>query len=482
MPLLDMALRQTSFNEVAQGYDEETARREARRCLRCKNKPCVAGCPVQVAIPEFISAIACGNDAEAYDIIRETNALPAICGRVCPQEMQCERRCVRGIKGEPVAIGRLERYAADTAILSDGDAAPDALKQSEAQPRTSSEEPQVASCKAATAHIETGKKTVKAAVIGSGPAGLSGAGTLARLGFDVAIFEALHEPGGVLTYGIPEFRLPKALVKREIDSLRSLGVRIETNTVVGKSITIDDLREDGYAAFLIGTGAGLPSFLRIPGESLNGVYTANEFLTRINLMKAYMFPDADTPIRVGKKTAVFGGGNVAMDAARCALRMGADVSLVYRRGRDEMPARAEEIEHAQEEGVRFELLTNPIEFLADDSGTVRAARCVRMELGTPDASGRRKPRAIEGSEFELACDTAVIAIGNSPNPVFVKSVPELARTAWGGIDADPQTGKTNLPGVYAAGDAVTGAATVILAMGAGRRAAQEIVLEYNNSL
>lgn len=449
MPLRGMRERQTTFEEVALGYDRDTARREARRCLQCKHRPCVSGCPVNVAIPEFIKAIDEGDDALAIEIIRRTNALPAICGRVCPQENQCERVCVRGIKGEPVGIGRLERYAADTAMQSNT--------------------PSPAVVKSADG--------VKVAVIGSGPAGLSGAGALSSRGFSVTVFEALHEPGGVLAYGIPEFRLPKALVAREIDQLREMGVLIETNVVVGKSVIIDDLRDEGFRAFLIGTGAGLPSFMNIPGESLGGVYSANEFLTRVNLMKANTFPLADTPVRVGKHVCVIGGGNVAMDACRCALRLGADVTLVYRRGREEMPARAEEIDHALEEGIRFELLTNPVAFLADEAGIVRAARCVRMELGEPDASGRRRASAVKGSEFEIPCETAIVAIGNSPNPTLPRSMPELNLTPWGGIVADDATGQTSVPDIFAAGDAVTGAATVILAMGAGRRSAFAIA-EY----
>ena len=454
MPLISMDKRRSTFDEVAVGYSAEDARNEAARCLNCKHKPCVKGCPVQVRIPEFIRAIAAGDEIKAAEIIRDTNTLPAICGRVCPQETQCEKFCVRAANGDPVGIGRLERYAADTAMKRASDTSSnDSLDNPASDP---------------------GKGNIKVAIIGSGPAGLSGAGTLAKLGYGVTIFEALHEPGGVLSYGIPEFRLPKALVRREIEQLEASGVTLETNVAVGRSLTLDDLYDEGFSAALAATGAGLPSFLKIPGESLGGVYTANEFLTRINLMKAFKFPEYDTPVRVGSDVVVVGGGNVAMDAARSALRIGANVTLVYRRGRGEMPARAEEIEHALEEGVAFNLLTNPTEILPDDMGNVRAVRCDRMELGEPDASGRRRPVEIPGSAFDIPCQTVVIAIGNAPNPLFTASVPGLKTDRRGCVIADPDTGATSVDGVYAAGDAVSGAATVILAMGTGRDAALAI--------
>ena len=449
MPEQDAKVRATNFSEVALGYTEEMALNEAARCLQCKNQPCVAGCPVNVQIPDFIGLIAEGQYIDAYNKIRETNGLPAICGRVCPQETQCEERCVRGIKGEPVGIGRLERFASDYAI-------------------NKGVEPPVCG-------LPSGKK---AAIIGSGPAGLTCAADLAKNGVDVTVFEAFHTSGGVLVYGIPEFRLPKELVKKEIDALVCMGVKIETNMVMGRVLTIDDLKEMGFDTIFIGTGAGLPSFMRIPGESLNGVYSANEFLTRINLMKGYKFPEYDTPVVRHKKLAVVGGGNVAMDAARCAKRLGAeDVYVVYRRSEAEMPARNEEIHHAMEEGINFQFLVNPTEILGTEDGYVRGMRLQKMELGEPDSSGRRRPVPVEGSEYEIELDAVVIAIGQSPNPLMREATPGLATQKWGGIIVDEETAATSIEGVYAGGDAVSGAATVILAMGAGKTAAKAM-LEY----
>lgn len=449
MPEQDPRVRAHNFEEVATGYTAEMAIQEAQRCLDCRHKPCVEGCPVNVKIPDFIRLLKKGDARAAYDVIRQDNALPAICGRVCPQETQCEARCVRGIKGEPVGIGRLERYAADAAMAEQ---AADETK----------------------AKTENAKARV--AVVGSGPAGLSCAGELNRMGYDVTIFEALHAPGGVLVYGIPEFRLPKQLVRREIDGLERAGVKIVTNAVIGKSITLNELlEEEGFSAAFVGSGAGLPRFQNIEGEQLSGVYSANEFLTRVNLMKAYRFPEYLTPVRAGKRVAVVGGGNVAMDAARCALRLGAEkVMIVYRRGEEEMPARREEIEHAREEGVEFALLTNPVKFTGDENGSVTGMTCVRMALGEPDASGRRRPAPVPGSEFETEISCAVIAIGNSPNPLIAQTTPGLETQKWGGIVVKGDTLATSVPGVYAGGDAVTGAATVILAMGAGKKAAREI--------
>ncbi len=449
MPELNPDERNKSFLEVSLGYTEETAGEEAQRCLQCKNKPCMAGCPVNVKIPEFIKLVADGKYGEAYEKIKETNNLPAICGRVCPQESQCEMSCVRGRKGEPVAIGRLERFVADW-YMKNGE-----INETKEEKRQ-----------------RQGKKV---AVVGSGPAGLTCAGDLAKLGYAVTIFEAFHVPGGVLMYGIPEFRLPKALVQEEINTLRTLGVEIKTNMVIGKVLSLDELMEEGYEAVFIGTGAGLPGFMGIQGENLNGVYSANEFLTRVNLMKAYKFPEYDTPVKVGKNVAVVGGGNVAMDAARCAKRLGAEnVYVVYRRSKAQMPARLEEVHHAGEEGINFKLLTNPTKITGTDDGWVKGMECVEMELGEPDASGRRKPVVKPGSEFLIEVETVIIAIGQSPNPLIASSAPELNTERWGGIVAEEETGATSKAGVYAGGDAVTGAATVILAMGAGKKAAKAI--------
>jgi len=444
MPSQDPKERAKNFSEVALGYSEEQAVDEANRCLDCKNKPCVGGCPVSIDIPAFISKIKERKFDEAYDIISKSASLPAVCGRVCPQENQCEKRCVRGIKGEPVAIGRLERFVADWHN-----------KKSDIK----AEKP-----------ISNGKKV---AIIGSGPAGLACAGDLAKKGYDVTVFEALHLAGGVLVYGIPEFRLPKEIVKKEIDGLKNLGVKIETNMVIGKIESIDELFEEGFEAVFVGSGAGLPKFMNIPGENLKGVYSANEFLTRINLMKAYKNTSA-TPIMPAKNIAVVGGGNVAMDAARCALRLGAEnVYIVYRRSEDELPARKEEVEHAKEEGVQFKILTNPTEILGDENKFVTGMKCIEMELGEPDERGRRKPIPKENSEFILDCDCVIMSIGTSPNPLIKSTTEGLATEKWGGIIAD-ENGFTSREGVFAGGDAVTGAATVILAMGAGKKAAGAI--------
>ncbi len=438
-------IRNKNFLEVSLGYTPEQAIEEAKRCLNCKNKPCVSGCPVNVRIPEFIAHIANGEFEKAYLTITDTNALPAVCGRVCPQENQCEGKCVRGIKGESVGIGRLERFAADWYREN--------VKKDAEKP------------------LQNGKNV---AVVGAGPASLSCAGTLAKKGYKVTVFEAFHTPGGVLMYGIPEFRLPKDIVKHEIDSLKDLGVDIHLNTVIGKVMSVDELMETGFDAVFIGTGAGLPSFMKIPGEDLNGVYSANEFLTRINLMKAYKFPEYDTPVKVGKNVAVVGGGNVAMDAARCAKRLGAEnVYIIYRRSEAEMPARAEEVHHAKEEGIIFKTLTNPTEILGSD-GWVNSVKCVEMVLGDADASGRRRPVVKENSEHSIDADTVVMAIGQSPNPLIKSTTKGLDTNSRGGIVVNDETCATSIPGVYAGGDAVTGAATVILAMGAGRKAAQAI--------
>ena len=445
MPEQNPIIRGKNFSEVALGYTSEQAQNEAMRCLQCKHRPCSKGCPVGVHIAEFIGRVAAGDMQGAYEILSADNSLPAICGRVCPQESQCENLCVRGIKGEPVGIGRLERFVADWAMANGIKPQPPA--------------------------VENG---IKIAVIGSGPAGLSCAGTMRMKGYSVTIFEALHTPGGVLMYGIPEFRLPKALVQREIDSLRDIGVEIVKNVVVGKSVTLDELlAEEGFAAAFIGSGAGLPRFQGISGEQLCGVYSANEFLTRINLMKAYDFPNNMTPVRVGRHAAVIGGGNVAMDAARCALRMDAEqVYIVYRRGEAEMPARVEEVHHAKEEGIIFKMLTNPSQIIGDENGNVCSMECVEMELGEPDQSGRRRPVVKVGSEFKLDVETVVVAIGNSPNPLITSTTPGLDTQKWGGVIVNEETLQTSRPHVYAGGDAVTGAATVILAMGAGKQAAE----------
>ena len=446
MPEQDPKERIKNFKEVPYGYTPELAMKEASRCLQCKKPACVNGCPVNVKIPEFISLIVEGKFIEAAQKIKETNALPAICGRVCPQENQCESLCILGKKGEPVAIGRLERFVADYE-REQGE-----IKFPELPPKT-------------------GKKI---AIVGSGPAGLTCAGDLVKLGHDVTIYEALHEPGGVLIYGIPEFRLPKAIVKAEVEYLKKLGVKIEVDHVIGKILTIDELLEE-YDAVFVGSGAGLPQFLRIPGENLNGVYSANEFLTRANLMKAYLFPEFDTPIVKGKNVAVFGAGNVAMDAARTALRFGAEnVYIVYRRSREEMPARKEEIHHAEEEGVQFKLLCNPVRFIGDENGWLKKVELIKMQLGEPDESGRRRPIPIEGSNFYLDIDTAIIAIGTTPNPLIPSTTPDIEVTKKGTVIADEETGKTTKDGVFAGGDVVTGAATVILAMGAGKKAAKAI--------
>ena len=442
----DPKVRATNFEEVCLGYNKEEAMEEAQRCLGCKNAKCVEGCPVSIDIPGFIKEVKEGNIEEAYKVIGKSSALPAICGRVCPQENQCEGKCIRGIKGEPVSIGKLERFVADYAL--DNDIKPE-------KPETTN------------GH--------KVAVIGSGPAGLTCAGDLAKLGYDVTVFEALHELGGVLVYGIPEFRLPKQkVVAKEIDKVKELGVKFETNVVIGKSTTIDQLIEDeGFEAVFIGSGAGLPKFMGIPGENANGVFSANEYLTRSNLMKA--FDDSyDTPIAAGTKVAVVGGGNVAMDAARTALRLGAEVHIVYRRSEEELPARVEEVHHAKEEGIIFDLLTNPTEIVVDDNGYVKGMKCVKMELGEPDASGRRRPVVIEGSEFEMELDTVIMSLGTSPNPLISSTTEGLEVNKWKCIVADEETGKTTKEGVYAGGDAVTGAATVILAMGAGKAGAKGI--------
>ncbi len=439
-------VRNHNFEEVCLGYNKEEAVEEAARCLNCKNAQCVKGCPVSINIPEFIHNVKEGNIEEAYRVIGQSSALPAICGRVCPQESQCEGKCIRGIKGEAVSIGKLERFVADWAREND--------------------------IKPEKAASKNGKRV---AVIGSGPSGLTCAGDLAKLGYDVTIFEALHEAGGVLVYGIPEFRLPKdTVVKHEIENVKSLGVEIDTNVVIGKSVTIDQLLdEEGFDAVFIGSGAGLPRFMGIPGENANGVFSANEYLTRNNLMKAFK-ADYDTPIAAGTKVAVVGGGNVAMDAARTALRLGAEVHIVYRRSEAELPARAEEVHHAKEEGIVFDLLTNPTEILVDENGWVKGMKCIRMELGEPDASGRRRPVEIEGSEFELDLDTVIMALGTSPNPLISSTTKGLETNKRACIVADEEFGRTSKEGVFAGGDAVTGAATVILAMGAGKAAAKGI--------
>ena len=442
----DPKVRATNFEEVCYGYNKEEAMAEASRCLNCKNAQCMKGCPVSINIPAFVEQVKNGDFTKAYEIISESSALPAVCGRVCPQESQCEGKCIRGFKGDPVSIGKLERFVADTA------------RENGIKPKTAAE--------------KNGKKV---AVIGSGPAGLTCAGDLAKLGYDVTIFEALHAAGGVLSYGIPEFRLPKdKVVAAEVENVKALGVKIETNVVIGKSVKIDELmEEEGFEAVFIGSGAGLPRFMGIPGEQANGVFSANEFLTRNNLMKAFE-EGYETPISHGKKVVVVGGGNVAMDAARTALRLGAEVHIVYRRGEEELPARKEEVHHAMEEGIIFKNLNNPVKILGDENGRVRAMECIEMELGEPDASGRRKPIAKEGSNFELPVDTVIMSIGTSPNPLIRRTTPGLDTNKRGCLVVNEDTMQTTREGVYAGGDAVTGAATVILAMGAGKQAAQSI--------
>jgi glutamate synthase (NADPH/NADH) small chain len=457
MPRQDPEVRACNFEEVALGYTEELAVAEAKRCIRCKKPVCVSGCPVAVQIPEFIAMIAEGDFAGAIQKIKETNSLPAVCGRVCPQEDQCEKKCTLGFKFEPVAIGRLERFAADRESASGKMDIP-------------------------TKAPPTGKKI---AVVGSGPAGLTAAGELCKMGHEVTIFEALHKSGGVLAYGIPEFRLPKKIVQNEVDFLIKMGVEVKTNYVIGQIATVDELlTEEGYDAVFLGTGAGLPYFMGIPGENLNGVYSANEFLTRANLMKAYLFPEHDTPIKRGKRVAVIGGGNVAMDSARTALRLGADsVTIVYRRSRKELPAREEEVENAEEEGIQFKLLTSPLKIMGDEKGWVTSMECRQMELGEPDCSGRRRPVPIEGSEFIMETDIVIIAIGQGANPLISTTTKDLKTNKYGYITADEETGQTSKKNVYAGGDIVTGAATVILAMGAGRNSAKTIdaSLNPNNS-
>ena len=442
----DPKVRATNFEEVCLGYNKEEAMEEASRCLNCKNAKCIKGCPVSINIPAFVHEVKEGNFAEAYKIISQSSALPAVCGRVCPQETQCEGVCIRGVKGEAVSIGKLERFVADWA------------KENGIKPEAPAQ-----------------KNGHKIAVIGSGPSGLTCAGDLAKMGYDVTIFEALHQPGGVLVYGIPEFRLPKdKVVKEEVENVKSLGVKIETNVIIGKSTTIDELLEKGgFEAVFIGSGAGLPMFMGIPGEVSNGVFSANEYLTRSNLMKTFR-EDYDTPIKTGKKVVVVGGGNVAMDAARTALRLGAEVHIVYRRSEEELPARREEVHHAKEEGVIFDLLTNPVEIIPDENGWVKEVKCVRMELGEPDASGRRRPVVIEGSEFTMEADTVIMSLGTSPNPLISSTTIGLDTNRRKCIIADEENGQTSKEGVFAGGDAVTGAATVILAMGAGKAAAKGI--------
>ncbi len=451
MPSQAPQVRAHNFDEVALGYSEEQALDEAQRCLNCRNFPCVQGCPVNIHIPEFIAKIREGDFEGAYQVIAADSALPAVCGRVCPQESQCEKYCVRGIKGEPVGIGRLERFVAD-----------------------------YHNAHAEGAAFVPEKNGHKVAVVGSGPAGLTCAGDLARKGYDVTVYEALHVAGGVLSYGIPEFRLPKAIVKREIEGLQQMGVKVLTNMVIGRVLSVQELMEqEGYEAVFIGSGAGLPKFMNIPGENLKGVYSANEFLTRVNLMKAYE-PAANPPIQHAKNVTVVGGGNVAMDAARCALRLGAEtVTIVYRRSLEELPARKEEVEHAMEEGIIFKLLNNPVELIGDSNRNVVIMRCIRMELGEPDASGRRRPVEIPGSEFELETDCVIMALGTSPNPLIKSTTAGLATQRWGGIITD-EDGLTSCEGIYAGGDAVTGAATVILAMGAGKKAAAAMDLYIQN--
>jgi len=447
MPEQDAKKRAHNFNEVALGYTAKQAVEEAEKCMQCRNPKCISGCPVEVPIKEFVEFVKEGKFMEAAAKIKETNSLPAVCGRVCPQETQCEASCIYGIRNEPIAIGRLERFVADYA-REHGEPLP------ELPPKI-------------------GKKI---AVVGAGPAGLTCAGDLINMGYDVTIYEAFHKPGGVLVYGIPEFRLPKDIVMAEVEFLEKLGVEVKLNHVIGKIRTISELmEEDGYKAVFIGSGAGAPNFMPIDGMNLINVFSANEFLTRVNLMKAYEFPDYDTPVKIGKRVAVIGGGNVAMDAARTSLRLGADeVIIVYRRAREQLPARLEEVHHAEEEGVKFNFLVNPIAVLGDEKGSVKGMRCIKMELGEPDASGRQRPVPIEGSEFDFDVDMVIVAIGNSPNPIIPETTPGLKISKWGTIEINEETGMTDVPGVFAGGDIVTGAATVISAMGAGKRAARGI--------
>ena len=464
----DPKVRAHNFEEVCYGYNLEEATTEASRCLHCKNPRCVQACPVSVKIPEFIAKVAAVDIAGAAAIIAEDSSLPAVCGRVCPQESQCEGSCILGVKGEPVAIGKLERFVADYTAAECIDTSTGSVSTPVTEPVEGTESTE------ATTTLRQAKNPAKVAIIGSGPAGLACASDLAKKGYDVTIFEALHKAGGVLEYGIPEFRLPKdTVLKREIDAVKALGVKIETDVIVGRTVTIDQLMDkEGFKAVFVGTGAGLPKFMGIPGENLNGVFSANEFLTRNNLMKAFR-EDYLTPIHAGKKCCVVGGGNVAMDAARTALRLGADTTIVYRRTENELPARKEEVHHAKEEGIDFLMLTNPVEILGDEKGWVRAIKCIRMELGEPDASGRRSPVPIPGSEFEIPTETVIMALGTAPNPLIVNTTKGLQATRRGGLEADAE-GRTTREGIFAGGDAVTGAATVILAMGAGRKAAAAI--------
>ncbi len=464
MPKQSPEDRRSNFREVALGLDSELAVREAKRCIQCKTKPCTKGCPVEVEIPEFIALMAQGKFREADAKIKEKNSLPAICGRVCPQESQCESLCTLGKKFKPVAVGSLERFAADWTRENSPESGCE---------KTNTDGPALSLCTAADG-IE--RPSARIAVIGSGPAGLTCAAELALMGYGVDIFESLHETGGVLRYGIPEFRLPKTIVNQEVDYVRSLGVRIFTNVLVGTTLDLNEMLAKGeYQAAFIGTGAGLPYFLEIPGENLNGVYSANEFLTRVNLMKAYRFPEYDTPVKIGKRVTVVGAGNVAMDAARTSLRLGADdVKIVYRRSRTEMPARLEEIENAEEEGVQMFLLTNPARIISDGKGGVGAMECIKMELGEPDAGGRRRPVPVPGSEFIMDVDTVIVAVGQGPNPLLARATGGLALNRRGNIEVRDEYGATSIPGVWAGGDIVTGAATVISAMGAGKRAARGI--------
>ena len=472
----DPKVRAHNFDEVCYGYNLEEATTEASRCLHCKNPRCVQACPVSVKIPDFIAKVAMGDINAAAAIIAEDSSLPAVCGRVCPQESQCEGSCILGVKGEPVAIGKLERFVADHTAAECIDTSTSSVSASVPEPVVRQSSPTIEGTEPTSSVTEPAEVTggAKVAIIGSGPAGLACASDLAKKGYDVTIFEALHKAGGVLEYGIPEFRLPKDIVlKREIDSVKALGVKIETDVIVGRTVTIDQLMDkEGFKAVFVGTGAGLPKFMGIPGENLNGVFSANEFLTRNNLMKAFR-EDYLTPIHAGKKCCVVGGGNVAMDAARTALRLGADTTIVYRRTENELPARKEEVHHAKEEGIDFQMLTNPVEILGDEKGWVRAIKCIRMELGEPDASGRRSPVPIPGSEFEIPTETVIMALGTAPNPLIVNTTKGLQATRRGGLEADAE-GRTTREGIFAGGDAVTGAATVILAMGAGRKAAAAI--------